>query len=1045
MYLEHGFREQCTFHDLYYDNYRDDGLCSKLKFVCNHCPYFKWINLVDNNGSSMPVNDGAVSGTIRAGTGYSELKQELASMGLKFMSNVTYREHRQKLVATFEKTAQECMEEAAAMERELAIMKGETINGIPYITVQVDGSWLKRSYRSGKFDSLSGCAAIIGCRTKKVLYVGVRNKLCHVCDLDERKNRAPAKHKCYKNWGRDQSSSAMEKDIVVQGFLESVEKHKLIYKTVIGDGDSSVYKSILDSNPYRQYGIRVEKVECTNHLLRNMCNKIVDASKGRLAHNLVRGNVKTFREYVKKCSFKIRQHVMTLIKIIRNEKDGYSQVKMLQNQIINSVHHVFGDHSQCRKFEVPCENQSFKNWIPILKSTGMYSAIRQAVSNLSCHALSLLKCATSNHVESFNAIVAKIVGSKRINFGQRDSYYVRVHAAVVQYNTQSLLTRLHENYGYDPPSAVTLMEMKAQNHIQQKKTLRMLQGRRRKRYVESGKEDYGEGANRPDVSPEAYEILVQQHLEKLKKDQANRVEIERSTVNQSNCDSWYQKRSELLTPSNFGRICRRRTTTSCASIVKNMLYPPVLNLPALTYGIENEANSRIRLSKKLKKNIELAGLMIDPNDEYLGASVDGLIGNDGIVELKNPISIANLTISQGLKRKRNIRNIFSKEDVNQMNTAHQYYYQVQGQLHVSNRQYCIFAVCTKIDIKYIRVERDDDFWDKNMADQLRRFYFDCLLPELLDSRYNRNMAIREPEYVLEAQKEKQGKVTAKTANVSKKKEKLKTVQKENTKRKRKAANLIEETATNQTVTLQSRKKNPKRFKITATNVSNDICSGMEYCTEEHENNSSEFINIDTSAAEIEEQRNVLATLYININMDNVYNNILDIRSRLNDDSIEAFLQLAKKEAPQYEIHPIIYFRFYHLLPQEFVGYHGKIHVQIIGGHPDYEHWILIRYDGKYLQIFDSINRTNTSDLQPAERDYLNYRYPQLEWENVRFAKVTQQPDAVTCGVYSFAYMTDVILKKNVMNIKYSINSTVMRNHAVTVLRHQKLQRFPYRR
>ena len=213
MYIDHGFREQCSFHDIYYEKCRDEGLCSKLKFVCNHCDYFKWDNLIDKNGPLMPLHNGAVSGTITAGTGYSELKQEFASMGLKCMSNVTYRDHRQKLVASFEKTAEESMNEAAEMERELAIAEGDVIDEIPFITVQVDGSWLKRSYRSGKCDSLSGCAAIIGCRTKKVLYVGVRNKQCHVCDLAAKKGCPPKKHDCYKNWGREQSSSSMEKDM----------------------------------------------------------------------------------------------------------------------------------------------------------------------------------------------------------------------------------------------------------------------------------------------------------------------------------------------------------------------------------------------------------------------------------------------------------------------------------------------------------------------------------------------------------------------------------------------------------------------------------------------------------------------------------------------------------------------------------------------------------------------------------------------------------------------------------------------------------------
>ncbi|XP_031788429.1 uncharacterized protein LOC116417741 [Nasonia vitripennis] len=561
------------------------------------------------------------------------------------------------------------------------------------------------------------------------------------------------------------------------------------------------------------------------------------------------------------------------------------------------------------------------------------------------------------------------------------------------------------------------MEEAAKKKIEKTKTLRMLKGRRRRRYLDSGKEDYGEGANRPDISPESYEILVQQHLEKLRKDQTNRVEIERAIVNQSECDLWYQKRRELLTASNFGKICRKRNSTSSSAIVKSILYPPVLNLLALAYGVENEASAR-NVVQKIKTRYTTRWLLIDEDDEYLGASVDGFIGNDGSVEIKNPLSAANLTIHQALKRKKHLRRIFSKEDINKMNTSHQYYYQVQDQLHVSRKDYCIFALCPKIDIKYIRVERNDDFWQKRMAEPLRRFYFDCLLPELLDSHYNRNMALREPDYVVEAHREQQRKAAEKAAK---------------TKRK---------------VTIQSKTKE-KRSRTSviniADNVANNDTKDMSSLTETAEHQCDASVPIESNGSSIEDQRSILAVLYVNINMDQVYSNILDIESLLNDDSIESFFQLVQKKESNYEIHPTIYFQFYDLLPEQFLGFHGKIHVQIIGGHPDFEHWICMRYNGKYLQIFDSINRTHMSQLHAVEKAYFNHRYPQLKWENVRFAKVTQQPDGVSCGVYSLAFMTDIILKKDVTKIKYSQNAIVMRNHAVAILKQQDLISFPYRR
>ena len=176
----------------------------------------------------MPLNKSAVVESVGAGIGYTELKQQLGAMAIPCMTDVSYRKYRQDMVSSFEKASEESMQEAAAMERELAIIEGDIIDGIPFITIIVDGSWLKRSYKTGKYDSLSGCAAIIGYRTKKVLYVGVRNKFCYICSEVERQDQPAKQHQCFKNWGRDRSSSGMEKDIIIQGFTESVEKNGLI-------------------------------------------------------------------------------------------------------------------------------------------------------------------------------------------------------------------------------------------------------------------------------------------------------------------------------------------------------------------------------------------------------------------------------------------------------------------------------------------------------------------------------------------------------------------------------------------------------------------------------------------------------------------------------------------------------------------------------------------------------------------------------------------------------------------------------------------------
>lgn len=91
-------------------------------------------------------------------------------------------------------------------------------------------------------------------------------------------NKDPPNHICYKNW--NSTSTSMESDIIVEGFRQSVPMHNIIYHKLTGDGDSSVLKKIILSKPYG-LDTEVKKIECTNHILRNYINRIVDIASRR--------------------------------------------------------------------------------------------------------------------------------------------------------------------------------------------------------------------------------------------------------------------------------------------------------------------------------------------------------------------------------------------------------------------------------------------------------------------------------------------------------------------------------------------------------------------------------------------------------------------------------------------------------------------------------------------------------------------------------------------------------------------------------------------
>ena len=147
---------------------------------------------------------------------------------------------------------------AGKKEKQLAIKNKQYHQGIPAITVIVDGRWCKRTHKLS-YNALSGVDVIIGKETKKLLYIGVRNKFCSVCAQESKKE-----HVCFKNW--DGSSSSMESDIILEGFCMAEKQHGLRYINFIGDGDSSVHTTLLSGVP--GWGHAITKQECANHAVK---------------------------------------------------------------------------------------------------------------------------------------------------------------------------------------------------------------------------------------------------------------------------------------------------------------------------------------------------------------------------------------------------------------------------------------------------------------------------------------------------------------------------------------------------------------------------------------------------------------------------------------------------------------------------------------------------------------------------------------------------------------------------------------------------------
>ncbi|GBO41369.1 hypothetical protein AVEN_132412-1 [Araneus ventricosus] len=435
------------------------GLRIGIELKCNMCFITEIVWSENPDSDKMPINTAAVSGIMTIGGGYSNLEDILSALDIPSMTSHTFQKEHDRISAAWEETAAKEMHNAAMEEKRLAIEAGEIdADGIPLLTVVADGSWAKRSYRTN-YSSLSGAAAIVGFRTKKVLYLGVRNRYCSVCFKASKLKISPKKHRCCKNWSG--SSSGMEADIIKEGFQNSISMYGVKYAKLVADGDSNVYKMILDSRPYDE--LQVEKIECHNHLYRNFCNKlkdiVQDRKSGPIAH----------RKQLGKNILRMRKAVITATAFYA-EYSSKDRAFDLQKCMMNITYHTFGRHDQCIEPFCKKEERKEKDVVDDLRSSGLLFRVMAIMQNLSGHSKSLLFAANNNCVEQFNAIVAKFIGGKRVNFCLRNSYQARCNGAVISHNSRFLMSCVHKNmYNTSPGNCVKSLERKRQRERQQRK------------------------------------------------------------------------------------------------------------------------------------------------------------------------------------------------------------------------------------------------------------------------------------------------------------------------------------------------------------------------------------------------------------------------------------------------------------------------------------------------------------------------------------------------------------------------------------------------
>lgn len=231
-------------------------------------------------------------------------------------------------------------------------------------------------------------------------------------------------------------------------------------------------------------------------------------------------------------------------------------------------------------------------------------------------------------------------------------------------------------------------------------------------------------------------------LSQIKMTEEQRTSLMRATVSQSQSENWKEHRRGRVTASLFHRLCSRvkslrkdhnEDPTSVISAV--MRDKECIQTKAMKHGISSEPVAKHAYSAVMKSRHKLfkcedSGLVVHKDKPFVAASPDLLVQckccGDGLCEIKCPESIKDQKPSTA-----NVPYLVEAEDKQvSLKKKHPYYYQIQGQMGITERQYCDFFVFTHHGHICMRVSFDQEAFNEIMKD-ISWFWNNYIVDELL--------------------------------------------------------------------------------------------------------------------------------------------------------------------------------------------------------------------------------------------------------------------------------------------------------------------------
>ncbi|KAK3913359.1 hypothetical protein KUF71_022827, partial [Frankliniella fusca] len=229
----------------------------------------------------------------------------------------------------------------------------------------------------------------------------------------------------------------MEQEGVVEGFQASLQRHGLLYRYYIGDGDASVMSGIREKV---SYGRLVQKVECANHVTRNFCDKVralcnntaMPLDERKVLHGKAPGDT---IERVDRLVTGARGALEAAGALQRASGDRWrpsaGAVQQLSEDFRNLPYHVLGCHDKCDTRY--CKRKDRGEPVLVGDAGSILTAIVKLVTDkLVAKVSSLVFNENTDDCERYMGMVAKMTGGKRVDYSMSGSYQFRATAAALQ-------------------------------------------------------------------------------------------------------------------------------------------------------------------------------------------------------------------------------------------------------------------------------------------------------------------------------------------------------------------------------------------------------------------------------------------------------------------------------------------------------------------------------------------------------------------------------------------------------------------------------------